>query len=248
MADWDDDIASMDLTNGEKNGLQVFRNYQRAFEDYREKELSASISREDYDTADLTRVVSLVCSEDLRSIPVIACAFADDLLGAMFRTALPDGVIGGKSSLFGSYGPLSSFFHRGQLSQVFALISSDLAETLNVLRKERNKISHTWDLSKLDNAFFDQELIRKFPVNDVLGVAIGSIDDIESDRDASVIFRLNVIWLLSRLFYETICFHRAKSARLDPHKVLYGSNHPKLLNTVSSVAIAASKKLLSTDK
>jgi len=37
--DWDPDIAALKLSDVEKNGLQVHRNYSRAFEKHRNKRL-----------------------------------------------------------------------------------------------------------------------------------------------------------------------------------------------------------------
>jgi hypothetical protein len=109
---WDDDIAAMNLTEFEKNGLQVYRNYNKAFERAKETRFAEIIDSEDIDTGRLTTIFEHFLSEDVRFLPVIACAFADELLKEMFIKWISADVPGGPKSLFTQYGPLSSLFHR----------------------------------------------------------------------------------------------------------------------------------------
>jgi len=61
----------------------------------------------------------LIQKEDVKFVPVIACAFADEELAEMFKAFLPDGIPGGKKGLLGSFGPLSNLFNRIQFAYAF---------------------------------------------------------------------------------------------------------------------------------
>ncbi len=89
--------------------------------------------------------MSLLVREDIRFIPVIACAFADDDLKEMFKRFLPTTFPGGKSGMLGRFGPISSLFTRIQFSFAFDLVHSDVLLALDKLRGHRNDIAHTWD-------------------------------------------------------------------------------------------------------
>ena len=135
---WDKDIANLDMSEEEKNGLQVFRNYKRSFNDHAEKSFTEEIDGESFDVEHLERVLALIADEDARFLPVIACAYADNLLEAMFKAEMPDDVPGGKSALFGPYGPLSSLFNRLQLAFVFNMLSPDVVRDLIRTRRRGN--------------------------------------------------------------------------------------------------------------
>lgn len=150
---FDPDIACMGLTYSEKAGLQIYRNYTRSFEDHAIKRFVETLNLESLDLADLERLIRLVTGEDARFLPVIVCAFADDLLRTTFKAALPDGIPGGKENMFGGYGPLSDFAKRIQLAYAFNILSPDLMQELDRLRSARNAISHSWNIGDLGDFF-----------------------------------------------------------------------------------------------
>lgn len=93
--------------------------------------------------------MSQLAREDIQFIPVIACAFADTELEKMFKQFLPDNIPGGKSSMLGRFGPISSLFARIQFAFAFDMVHSDVLLALDQLRGYRNKIAHTWDQEAL---------------------------------------------------------------------------------------------------
>src|SRR5690242_1732216 len=105
----DDDIAALAMSDGEKWGLQVYRNYTRAFDNHAEKAFAKLVDNTGINFTDVRHVASLVANEDIRFVPVIASAYAEDLFTGLFRKHVPEGVPGGKRSLFGPYGPLSDY-------------------------------------------------------------------------------------------------------------------------------------------
>jgi hypothetical protein len=137
---WDADIAATDLSDVEKNGLQVYRNYNKSFTDAREKQFAQGVDYAPPDTSELENVLSLIVTEDIRFVPVIACAFADDDLAEMFKRFIPDGIPGGKKAMLGRFGPVSTLFNRIQFAFAFDMASSDILTALDTLRSHRNKI------------------------------------------------------------------------------------------------------------
>jgi hypothetical protein len=124
---FDPDIAAMELGYDEKAGLQIYRNYTRSFEKHAIKRFIETIDREELDLKDLNQLINLIAKEDARFLPVIVCAFADNLLTDVFKSVLPDDIPGGISGMFGGYGPLSSFAKKIQMAYAFDVLSSDLA-------------------------------------------------------------------------------------------------------------------------
>lgn len=140
---WNPDIAALDLSEVEKNGLQVFRNYTIAFEKRAAEHFVTESNRSKYDTAQLDGILNLIVTEDVRFLPVIACSFADEQLEEMFKREVPESVPGGRSSMLSGYGSLSRFSQRIQVAYAFGWMSPDVLEELEKLRKIRNDTSHS---------------------------------------------------------------------------------------------------------
>jgi hypothetical protein len=73
----------------------------RAYETERQEQFAAEVDAIPFDVSDLRRAMSQ--REDIRFIPVIACAFADTELERMFKQFLPDNIPG----VCGDNGPAS---------------------------------------------------------------------------------------------------------------------------------------------
>jgi hypothetical protein len=244
VQDWDDDIASMSLTDVEKNGLQIYRNYQRAFANHAEKELASKIDAEQFDFGPLERVVRLVAHEEPRFVPVIACAYADDLLKAMFKANTRDGVPGGKAKLFGPYGPFSDLFRRLQMAFLFDMISPDLVADFDRLREARNSLSHTWDIETLDGFFTRGRVNDIFPIESLLGTRLDWFPTDTDTLEPLCSFRVRVVWLVSRLTYEAPLYARARGLGLQPAKALFGPNCPKRLGEISRIAMTTCREVV----
>jgi hypothetical protein len=233
----DPDISIMKLTEEEKNGLQVYRNYSRAFEDHRSKLFSEAASDYPEAIASLSEVLDLIASEEPRSVLVIACAYADDLLKEMFRREIPDGVPGGRSELLSGFGPLSRLSQRVQMAYAFGWLSQDLLIELDHLRKMRNEISHKWDM-KLLNAKLSQLIEqRQHRIEEYLGDGVRLPKSFHEALNEQQKLRVRLIWLLGRLAYESHLWVAALKENLSPSKVLYGSNPPSMLSKVSAVCV-----------
>ena len=241
---WDEDISVLNLSDAEKNGLQVYRNYKRAFDVHAEKVFAEEIDAEPFDTESLERVLALITKEDVRFLPVVACAYCDDLLKAMFKAELPEDVPGGASALFGPYGPLSTLFNRLQLAAVFNMLSPDLINDLDRIRKARNDISHSWDISAFQEFFTKGVVSNLYPVDSLLAKETEKLPLFSTEIDPLKAFRVRLIWLTARFTYEVTYYPRAKRCRLLPVSALFGPNHPNRLSKVSDLALKASKKVI----
>lgn len=206
----------------------------RAYEKERQEQFAAGVDTIPLGVSDLQRAMSQLVREDIRFIPVIACAFADDELEKMFKQFLPDDIPGGKSSMLGRFGPISNLFARIQFAFAFDMVHSDVLLALDKLRGYRNKIAHSWDQGALPD-FVETPL----PYMDELENAFlhtNFKDGGDGDLSAEGSLRLRTVWLLARLFYERRMYTLAKMAKLNPYKALYGEGSPKALSMVSSAA------------
>nr|WP_306264663.1 hypothetical protein [Pararhizobium sp. IMCC3301] len=240
---FDPDIAAMDLGYHEKAGLQVYRNYTQSFDKRAIELFVATLNGLPFDTADLECFTSLLVTEEARFLPIITCAFADDLLLSAFKHALPDYVPGGKKNMFGGYGPLSSFSQRIKLAVAFNVVSSDLALDLDKIRIVRNKLSHSWDTSDFNVLLKDTKLATIEPIESYLA-ELEQFDDLIAQLDEVKKLRLRLVWIVSRLAYEAHAYHRCKEANLNPSKALYGDPAPDWLRSVAKISLDASKRIM----
>lgn len=244
---WDADIAAMKLSDVEKNGLQVFRNYTQAFEDQRAQAFLNEAEKEKWDFEDVDRIHKIIVEEDARIVVVVVCAFMDDQIKEMYRRELPDGIPGGKSNLLGAVGPLSRFAQRLQIAYAFGWVSENIIDDAYSLRALRNAISHKWDLdvlrSKLDE-FIDNSMT---PVEEAFedkkdpalpkdfAKKLGKID----------LFRVRLIWITARFYYECRMYPKAVKARLQPMMVLYDKSVGRsILHGIAKACVGATKRVV----
>lgn len=244
MADWDDDIAAMDLSDIEKNGLQVYRNYSKAFDAHREQQFSKALNAEGFETNTLSTFLKRLVHEEVRLLPVIACAYADDILLAMFKTAISKKAVGGVSGLYDGYGPLSNLANRTRLASAFDLVSQDLLHDLDRIRKVRNLIAHEWDVGKIFDFVHREPLKSLSQMDDVLGERPGLLPPHYENYPVEIKFRIRLVWILSRLTYEAAFYYRARKAQLEAGSALYGANQPKALSEIAGLAVEATRECL----
>lgn len=242
--DFDPDIDAMDLDIFEKHGLQLYRNYSRAFENHAEKRFAEQIDGESVDLSELERIARIIVQEDPRFLPMIVCAYADDELRDMFKIAVPDGVPGGKSDILGRMGPFSDLAKRIQLSYIFKMISRDLCTDLDKLRIARNKLAHTWDITSLREFFEEPRIATINGPTEVLHERRDWFPNPLTDLSGLQRFRINLLWLTARMAYEARFWAKARRHRLQPYHALYGKNCPRLLGRVSHVAIVATRQVV----
>lgn len=246
-SEWDEDIATLDLTDAEKNGLQVYRNYTRAFQEHGIKEFRTQVDREKHPTSDLGKLLRSLANEDLRLLPVLICSYADDLLGQLFQREIPDGVPGGKGALFSGYGPLSNFAGRIQTAYCFDFLSQDLLGDLNKLRKVRNDISHGWDIEDLERIFEEAPATDLSAVEAEFGHSAQLGQESIAALSSEGVFRVRLIWITARLFYECQLYRRAVRQQIPVQKALYGPYHPAVLTEVAGLAVESTKLVQKND-
>jgi hypothetical protein len=242
--DWfDADIAAMKLGYGEKAGLQIYRNYTEAFDEQAVKRFVQTIDLEPLNLTDFLHLVDLIIREEARFLPVIVCAFADDLLKATFKEILPDGIPGGKERMLGGFGPLSDFGKRIQLAYAFDVLSPDLMQELDRLRVTRNEIAHSWNIDSLDDFFTKGRIADMYRMEELLPERQELAEEFLDGFKPLTAFRVRLVWIVGRLAYEAAGYNRAKKIRVSPAKVLYGKPTPKWLGQIARECLRATRDI-----
>lgn len=241
----DPDIRALELGQGEKAGLQIYRNYTRSFEDHAISKFRDSLARDHIDLSDLERLVRLLGGEDIRFLPVITCGYGDDMLKRAFKHILPEGIPGGTTEMLSGYGPLSDLSKRIRLAYAFDVLSADLMESLDRVRSARNRISHDWDLSQFSEFYINGRVSELFPIERHLSEREKDFPEFNSSLDPASAFRVRLIWLSGRLKYESEAYHLAKNARLSSARALYEKGGTAWLANVSAVCMAETRAIIS---
>lgn len=243
----DPDIESMLLSEGEKDGLQIYRNYSRAIELDPARRFAESVQPNPQALADLSAILKLIAEEEPRTLPVIACAYADDQLKEMFRREIPDGVPGGRSELLTGFGPLSRLSQRVQMAYAFGWLSKDVLVEVDHLRKIRNDVSHKWDMKLLETKMLQFIEQRKHRIEEYLGDGVRLPETFHASLQPIQKLRVRLVWLLGRITYETCVWVPALKENLIPHTALYGKNAPALLSQVAAVCVEVTRsRMIST--
>lgn len=239
----DPDIAAMKLSDGEKWGLQIHRNYSRAFGEHRVKVFVEQALPFEEEVNIFEQVAALVVSAEARVIPVIAAAYADDRLEEMFKREIPDGVPGGRSALMSGFGPLARLSQRIQMAFAFGWLSKDLLIEFDHIRKIRNDLSHKWDIELLERRL--KELIeeKQTPFEEQLGDGVLLPENFHESMQHLDRFRVRVIWMLGRLTYETRLWVPALKAGISPEEALYGPNAPVMLRAIAKISVESTKAI-----
>lgn len=96
---------------------------------------------------------------------------------------------------------------------------------------------------KLDQLINDRmQKIEKNLVGDLFS------EDALEDLSQESVFRIRLIWLLSRCFYESCLYVKAIKKQLNPQSALYGSPSTCLLGDVAKVSVLATKELVPHEK
>jgi len=242
--DWTNtEIDALHLSEEEKAGLQVYRNYTKAFERYAIDVFVQELDKEDLDLTACKRVVRWITTEEPRVVPIVACAFADEVLRQVLEGIAPEDVPGGRASLFGGYGPLSSLAQRIQVAYAFRALSQDLLKDLDRLRVARNTISHSWNLDDISEFYSKGAVANLYPIEETMR-EFQRFSGLAKEISPLEIFRIRTIWAIARLRYEAATYNRAKQRGLDPYRALYGKASPRWLAEISGMAVEATLKTL----
>jgi hypothetical protein len=233
-SDHDPDIAAMNLSEVEKNGLQMYRNYEQAFKSHRAKEFRRAAKGYESAVVELSKVLQLIATEEPRYLPVIACAYADDQLKEMYRREIPSEIPGGKGEILSGFGPLSRLSQRVQMAYAFNWLSHDLLLEIDHLRKVRNDVSHKWDIELLAARLEHLVNQRQHPIEEHLADGIRLPSKFHESLTLHQKLRVRLIWLLGRLTYECHHWVPAQKANLPPSEILYGEHQPKMLAIVAA--------------
>jgi len=244
---WDADIEAMDLSAEEKNGMQFYRNFSTAIESRRTEELIARLNESAPPLDELEKVTTLMVREQPLSLSVVACAYADDLLKQMYKREIPASVPGGRNELLNGFGPLSRLAQRLQVAYAFGWMAPDILIELDLLRRIRNDISHKWDMDQLQlrlQALAEEE---QHPLEKHLGDGTHFPKGFHESLSVLAKFRVRLVWLLGRAFYESHYFVPAVKLRLDPQSVLYSGTPPTLLGKMAGICVKSTRAIVAAD-
>jgi hypothetical protein len=245
---WDEDIAALNLGDDEKNGLQVFRNYQKAFDKNASELFIKEIDSVSFDLSPLENILDLIGKDDFRFLPVFFCSFADERLEIMLKREIPESVPGGRSSMLSGFGSLSRFSQRIQVTYAFNWMSEDILLESDKLRKIRNEASHSWDVDVLRSKLNELVDERMYQIERDLVDTVNLPENFWESLSKDALLRIRLTWLAGRFFYESQIYPQAVKRRLDIFQTLYGDQRPKLLSDVTKRCLSSSKLIVSADK
>lgn len=140
MTDWDDDIVGLPLSDVEKNGLQVFRNYSRAFHRKKVEEAKEKAAGLTFDVEGLRGDIAALVTSPVELALLSACSIADDLLKDMFKRLEKPGLK--VAEMVSPLGPLSDLNRRLKVAALADFIDQDDFGFFDGIRKLRNKVAH----------------------------------------------------------------------------------------------------------
>lgn len=241
---FDPDIQVMPVGYGEKAGLQIYRNYTRSFEEHGIKRFREALSAKAADYSHLEKLARLLALEDVRFLPVIACGYADDVLKQLFKEVIPDDVPGGKADMLNGYGPLSDLSKRIRLAHAFGVLSGDLMEAVDRVRSARNRISHDWDLTKIEGFHLTGRVSELPSIEVMLAKRVKDFPELDVTFDPVSAFRVRLIWLMGRLTYEATLHHPATLGGLNPFRALYADGGTAWLVQVSKICMDETRTVI----
>lgn len=244
---WDPDIETMNLSSEEKNGMQFYRNFSTAIESKRIEKLIQHLDESRPSADEFRKVAALIAMEQPLSLCVVACAYVDDLLKQMFKREIPANVPGGRNELLNGFGPLSRLSQRIQIAYAFHWMGGDVLSELDLLRRVRNDISHKWDLAQLKDKLREFAESKQMPIEEYLGGNAHFSEGFHENLSVIARFRIRVLWIVGRTFYESHQFVPAVKLRLDPHATLYSKTPPKLLGEMAGVCIEYTRSIAAQD-
>lgn len=129
------------------------------------------------------------------------------------------------------------------LAYAFDVLSADLMKELDRLRCARNAISHSWNIDSLSDFFTKGRLADMHRIEELLSERQESAKEFSSGFKPLAAFRIRLVWIVGRLVYEAAAYGRAKKARLDPVRALYGKPPPKWLTEISKIGHEATREI-----
>ena len=96
-------------------------------------------------------------------------------------------------------------------------MTTDVVVDIDSIRKIRNRLSHAWDHKILSDYYEKPPISSMSAVEDILRERQDELtfDGLES-MDPLSTFRIRLIWVTGRAYYETLLYPSAMKRRLDP--------------------------------
>ncbi|HRD47290.1 MAG TPA: hypothetical protein PLF78_12490 [Caulobacter sp.] len=239
---WDDDIGSLSLSDVEKNGLQVFRNYTNAFQKQAAKDVAAAAGEVLFDTDQLSDdLAEIALSEPIIAV-LQAAAVADELLKDMFQRE------GRKNlkpePLLGPLGPLGDFNKRLKIAALAGFIDDNDLTFFDELRQVRNRIAH----SRRARAPTKEQVRR------IIDATPCWLDAFERERGVKIegplryseaIFKAAIVMHLAKLAWGSVLTPLARKANLPVTALI---NQSPLFADISRLGVTTALALIETER
>ncbi len=239
MQDWDPDIAELDLDDFEKNGLQQYRNYTRAFQRKRAERIGEDADLVEFDLATFETDLEAIASSGASGAVLSGIAIADDLLLDMFKREKRERLQ--VDSLLGPLGPLGDFNKRLKVAALVSLIDADDLVFFDELRKIRNGIAHSRRPHSPSSAQIEQLIeaaphwLEAFETDESLVVE-------NPERHTEAILKASIVMHLSKLAWRSILGPLAQEAQVPISMLL--EKPPPIFKQISKVGGVITRRLL----
>lgn len=235
----DHDIEALDLSEIEKSGLQVYRNYTKAFQKKRAEHVAEEAARLEFNFPRFEAHLDEIMRASLEHAVLAAVAMADELLGEMYRRERRERLK--VSDMLGPLGPLGDFNKRLKVAALAGLIDEDDLTFFDELRKVRNRIAH----STAPQAPTGQQ------VKAVIDSAPGWIEVMlenkrvrEVDRTSDRALKAAIIVHLTKLAWGTLLRPLAREADVPLSVLLEEPQRPDVFIRLAKLGIYRAEALL----
>ena len=240
-ARWQESIANnAKLSDFQKDRVQNFVDFQLKADELSRDRFKKEIDSLPFTTSELEKVTNFLAVEDLRLIPLVACAFLDDTLTEMFKNYIPTSVPGGKKNILRYNGPIGNLSSRINIAYIFKMADLELLKDIDRLRTMRNRFAHNWSADLLDEFFSGRTTIDFTPIESFMAER-KELYALSANLSLEEVFRFRVIWIVVRAAYEAplIWIAREKRSITDPFEALYGKKHPRRLGIMANIALTS---------
>lgn len=239
MSEWDPDIAELNLSESEKHGLQLYRNYTRAFQRKRAERIVVEADLIEFDISRFETDLKTIASSAALGAVLSGVAIADHLLLEMFKREKRERLEVNK--LLSPLGPLGDFNKRLKVAALVGLIDTDDLTFFDELRKIRNSIAHSrrphtpssTQIKHLIDAA--PEWLETFENDERFGVK-------SFERHTETILKASIVMHLSKLAWRSILGPLAQESEVPIFVLL--ENPPLIFKQISKAGGIITMKLM----
>lgn len=234
----DPDIEALNLDEAEIWGLQLHRNYTKAFQRRRAEKIGTEASSLKFDFDGFEAHVDAIIHAGIEHAILAGVAVADHLLVEMFQRERRERLK--VADLLGPLGPLGDFNKRLKVAALADLIDEDDLTFFDDLRKLRNRIAHSPNPSP-PNGQQVKSVINSAP--EWLDTMIEGYQLPDVDRTSERTLKAAIILHLAKLAWGTLLRPLARRADV-PLMVLLEKPRPDVFVRLAKLGVYRAEPLL----